>query len=478
PGQRKNRQIFDSTACESAREFASVMQSTLTPPWREFSILTLGRQVMLGRSEEDVIAINQQLSDITEIVFDFLNHSNFHAQATEAYMDLSIGTGALISGWEFNERTGVGNLTYKSIPLKILVLEEGPNGMVENVWRLMEVSLEHAMRMWPGISLTQAEQARVTKGDRGKEKFKEAVLFDPQTGDYIQVVVDGKFNVRWQQNQGESNPWIVFRWSVNPIEVYGRGPGINMLPDIRTLNKVKEFLLRNAALSISNVYTRTGGQEGAFNPFTVRLQPNMIIPVKSNATDNPTLRALERSGDLNFADLLLRDLQGDVKRAFLNDQITPEGPVRSATEIAIEDRQLVRRIGAEFGRLQTEFVERLIARAVFILQRENVIPPMRVDGRTITLRHTSPLARAQDQEELLGLQNTMASVAALPLDLIMQKFKVEDLTPWVHEKNGGDPKLIRTPEEQIQFAQNFQQVAAGAAGGEGGEQGALPAPTE
>lgn len=460
-GQRKNRHIFDSTACQGARGFSNVMQFLLTPSWKEFSKITAGELIAMNRDDEDVIAINKQLQDITDIHFEHLNHSNFHNEIAASYLDLSVGTGAVMCNWLEDRSTGLGNFVYKSIPLRNLVLEEGPQGSVENVWRHMKVTVEHAKRLWPGFSTKQQEDSQSEKQANQRKEFKEAVLFDPETSNYHQVVVDQDFDVRFEKNLGPSNPWIVFRFNVNPDEVYGRGPGIDLLPDIRTLNKIVEFTLRNAALSVSNIYTQMGGQEASFNPFTVNLQPNMIIPVQSNDNRNPTLKALERSGDINFADLLVREYRDMIKKGYLNSLVTPDGPVRSATEISIERNDLVQQHGAEFGRLETELIEKLISRNIHLLVENNVIPPMKIDGRAITLKHTSPVARAQDLEELLSLQNSMATIAQAgltPQD-IAPSVKVEDLPAWIHTKNGGDPNLLRTPEEKIEFQQKAVEAA-------------------
>ncbi len=51
-------------------------------------------------------------------------------------------------------------------------------------------------------------------------------------------------------------------------EIYGRGPVITALPDIKTLNKVKELVLKNASLAIAGVYT--AADDGVLNPNTIR----------------------------------------------------------------------------------------------------------------------------------------------------------------------------------------------------------------
>ena len=60
----------------------------------------------------------------------------------------------------------------------------------------------------------------------------------------------------------------------------------------------------------------------------------------------------------------MQDLQVSIKRALFNDLRDPTGAVRSATEVAIESRELAKRIGSAFGRLQTEVLVPILKRVV------------------------------------------------------------------------------------------------------------------
>ena len=52
----------------------------------------------------------------------------------------------------------------------------------------------------------------------------------------------------------ETNPYIVFRWSVASGELYGRSPIMRALPDIKTANKVVELVLKNATIAVSGIW--------------------------------------------------------------------------------------------------------------------------------------------------------------------------------------------------------------------------------
>ena len=143
----------------------------------------------------------------------------------------------------------------------------------------------------------------VEKEDSGEVDIKNGMLYNPKDGKHHQVVIYDKSMLFTQEFN--SKRLIVSRWHVTPGEVFGRGPIIQQLPDIRTVNKVKQFILENAAIQMAGIYT--GVDDGVFNPHTVRIAPGVVIPVGSNMSQNPSLAPLQRSGDLGLGGLILED---------------------------------------------------------------------------------------------------------------------------------------------------------------------------
>lgn len=450
PGQKKNTDIFDSTAVLGVPTFASRMQSVLLPPWRNFSQLELGPDIPKPMRENP--RMRQNLADANDVFFSYVNHSNMASQVHESFQDLAVGTGAFdLQGGTL----GGAALVFNAIPLPELVLEEGPQSTIETTYREMECAARNIGRYWPG-SDPPADLARIVREKPAqKEKFIEAVIFDPETGRWEGACLwRNTKEVIWRA-AWDTNPRIVFRWSVTPGELYGRGPILQVLPDIKTANKVVEFILRNAAIQVAGMWTATS--DAALNPYNFRPAPGAVIPVQSNDQKNPTIRALERTGDLRLGFEVLTQLQETIKTALFQSLRDPNGPVRSATEIAIDDRELVNRVGSSFGRLQTEVVEATVKRGLDVLARRGAMPVLRIDGREVTLKHLSPLARAQDMDDLMTLQRTLE---VTPEASIALGIKVEELGAWVAQKTGLDPRLIRDPAEREQLQQQAKQLIA------------------
>lgn len=450
PGQKKNTDVFDSTAVLGVPSFATRMQSVLLPPWRNFSMLELGPDIPKAMRENP--RVRQQLADANDVYFSYVNHSNMASQVHESFQDLAIGTGAYdLQGGQL----GGPALVYNAIPLPELVLEEGPQSTIDTSYREMEVAVRNIGRYWPGATLP-SELATILKDKPSqKEKFVEGVIYDPETGRWEGACLwRSKKEVIWRA-AWDTNPRIVFRWSVTPGELYGRGPILQVLPDIKTANKVVEFILRNAAIQVAGMWTATS--DAALNPYNFRPAPGAVIPVQSNDQKNPTIKALERTGDLRLGFEVLTQLQETIKTSLFENQRTPEDPIPSATQAAIEDRALVNKVGSSFGRLQTEVVEATVKRGLDVLHRRGAMPAIKVDGREVTLKHLSPLARAQDMDDLMTLQRTLE---VTPEASIAIGIKVEDLGTWVAQKTGLDPRLIRDPAEKEALQKKAAEMIA------------------
>ena len=169
---------------------------------------------------------------------------------------------------------------------------------------------------------------------------------------------------------------------------------------------------------------------------------------------------LDSGTNLGLAQFEITELQNSIKLALFNDLRDPTGPVRTATEIAIENRELAKGIGSAFGRLQTEVLIPVLKRVVAILTRRGLIMPIELDGKDVEVKFTSPLARAQAGEDLLALQQAVQFVAAnAGPGLISASFKIEDFGDYVAKKTGMSSELVRSETEKQQALQAGAQQA-------------------
>ncbi len=450
-GQKKNEEVYDSTAINGLQKYASRMQATLMPPWRKWAKLSPGQEI--PEDEKDEVA--EGLEKATDILFTAFNHSPLSTQAHEAILEVGVSTGALL----FQEGDDEQPFDIVAVPVSQIVPEEGPDGTIETVFREWKVPARLIERKWPDAKIPGSIENDLKSKPDTKHEIIEATLYNPKTKKYDYKVMVKKGMEIIVEREEDVSPWIVFRTAVMPGEILGRGPILQALPDILTANKVVEFTLRRAAIDIAGIYTHVA--DGAINPYTIQLVPNSLIPVNSNSSENPTLRRLDTGGGIDVSQIVLADLRENINDALFNNQLGPvEGPTKSATEISIRQQELVQTAGATFGRLQTELLEKLVKRAVYILQRLGKIPDFKVDGKEVTLRYESPLARAQDAEEIQSIQRWIEMSAALGPQIFMGTSKVEDIPKVLGELLGVPVKLNRDEPEKEEMVNLVAQLIA------------------
>ncbi len=443
-GTKKNTAIFDSTAVIGVQKYASRLQASLVPPWRNWSILAPGSEI----PEEEREETQKGLDKATSIIFDHINHSNFATQCHESFLDLAVSTGAMTVKRATKDGSSV--LEFDAVPLAEVFPEEGPSSTIETVWREHSLPARHIQRLWQGAEMSDQLKKKVVEKPDVKVNLIEGTIYEPKSGMYYMCVIEREENHVCFTEEYEVSPWIVFREMVVPGEVLGRGRIMQVLPDIKTANKVTEFSLRNAALAIAGIYTAQ--DDGVINPYTMQIAPGMVIPVGSNDHTNPTLRPLERAGDFNVGELVLTDLRDRINKALFADPYGGmDSPTKTATEMSLRSQELLMDAGSAFSRLQSEFIEKIIKAVVSILKDAGKLPDIAVDGKEVTIKHTSPLARAQDQEDLLAMQQFMEMGAAFGPEAFALGAKIEDTVAWIGQKLGIEQKLLRTEQERIEM---------------------------
>lgn len=461
-GQKKNTDLYDNTAVTGLQTFANRMQKAVVPPWQQWARIVPGSDVPESDHETSVsfqgedMPLTAALDKVTDIAFDYIHRSNFASRVYETFVDFGISTGVLTC--EFDATSD--NLMFNAIPLAQVYLALGPNGTIADHWREHEVEGGLIERMWPGAKLPEDVTQKIAKDPGEKFNVVEGCLYHKNEYHYVVILSKSK-DIIYEQHEGESGPFISYRGMVVPGEVYGRGPVMQVLPDIKTLNVVKEFELTSAAIAASGAWT--GRDDGVFNPYTVQVAPGIVIPVNSNETGNPTLAALPMSFDFEFTQIVGEDLRQSINKALFAEPLgNLDDPTKTATEMQLRYQMHMEDAGAFFARLQTELVEQTLRRVIFLLQREGIIPRIKLDGKDVTLKHTSPIARVMDQEDLINLQRAVATVSMFGDEAVMLTFDTEEAGEYIAKKQGVDPELIRTPEERKALQEQLAQAAEAA----------------
>ena len=314
-GMKKMQRVFDSTAINSTQRFANRLQSVVFPPQRKWCKLDPGLDIPLERKPQA-----QAILDLYgEKMFAVLRQSNFDIAMGEFLLDLAVGTACMM----VQPGDDVAPINFIPVPLFLVSYEEGANGQVDNVYRRMRMKGESIQRQWPDAKIPPELQRKIADKPTDDVELLEATIYDHGRGDYCYHVIDKVTKTELVYRRKKYSPWVISRYMKVAGEIYGRGPLMTALPDIKTLNKTIELLLKNASLAVSGVYT--AADDGVLNPNTVKIVPGAIIPVARNGgPQGPALQALPRSGDFNVTQLVINDLRQNVKRILLDESLPPE----------------------------------------------------------------------------------------------------------------------------------------------------------
>ncbi len=396
--------LFDATAADAAEQLAASLLAELTPPWSRWFGLAPSRAV------DGDAAAAVALEDAAEVLQGHLDRSNFALEMHQGFLDLVVaGTGLLLV-----EEAAVGEpsaLRFTAVPLREAVLEEGPSGRLDTVFRAARLSDAALRARYPAAAEPSADA-----GDTPRHRVVEAVWPDRAGHRFTAILAGDRGPVVLAEGRFAESPFIAFRWLKAPDEVYGRGPVAKALPDIRTANKVVELVLKNASIAATGIWQ--ADDDGVLNPATVRLEPGAIIP---KAPGSSGLTPLQAPGNFDVSQLVLNDLRARIRGALLADRLGPQrADNMTATEVLERSAQTARLLGATYGRLQAELLTPLIARCLAILRRRGEIPPLLLDGREAVLRYRSPLAQVQGRADAANTLLFLQAVRAMGPEALAQ----------------------------------------------------------
>lgn len=288
-----------------------------------------------------------------------------------------------------------------------IVLEEGSGGLLDGVYRVSALTLATISQRFPVAVLPPKMIERGRKNPQEEFEILEAVLPYESGYDFYVILKDSGVESALLSHQRLGyNPFINFRWVKTPGEIYGRSPVMKALPDIKTVNKVVELVLKNASIAVTGIWQ--ADDDGVLNPSNIELVPGSIIP---KAIGSKGLTPLDMPGRFDVSELVLDDLRSRIRHALLADRLTQiDGRNMTATEVLERSAEMALVLGATYGRLQTELLIPLVRRAFSILRRRGEVPDIDLDGRLVQVDFRSPLARAQGQRDT---QNTISWISTV-----------------------------------------------------------------
>ena len=249
-GTIQNTRVYDTTAVEAVTNFVSKIHDTMTPPQTQWGFLEIDETMVDDPGSEDNMAILEEaqmtLDTYMRRLFNYIHASNFDVTINECYYDLAVGTAALV----INQISDDMPFMCTSVPADKLVIEEAVNGNIESWFRTWQnLKIAELSTRWPKITITPNLQALLAADPDAMVRniYEGVAYFSNQPKKYLYAV--------WADNDLlffewlDSSPGIVWRWKKCNNETWGRGPVMDALPSIISLNEMARVELASANLN-------------------------------------------------------------------------------------------------------------------------------------------------------------------------------------------------------------------------------------
>lgn len=428
PGDKRTTKIFDSTAMQARKLLASTLHATLTPatqPWLSFSL----RQSELNELS-DVQAWKEEAAKRMHLA---LRQSNFGTAVNQMYNDLvgPAATGCLFVEEKDPPSQGTfGGFRFTTYSPARYCIAEDYDGGVDTVF----IDAPHTARALVARFRDAVGEKVLEKAkDKPEEKFTLLHAVFPRSD--LQYQSDGRTpkkgsrNLPWAScyvivetkhkvDEGgfHERAFIVPRWDKATGEVYGNGPSHIAAPDVRTLNAVKEFLLKAAPLAM---FPPTIERDDAVlgDPDLTPAGRNTV----SGAGPISDLFGFMQTGlKIDLSQIILNDLRNSILETYFIPQLRlKDRPEMTATEVQARLEEMFRFLGPTLARLETEFLNPLIERCFALMARARALPAMppalieAIQEADLDIEYEGPLARAQRVIELTAQERVISFVSAV-----------------------------------------------------------------
>lgn len=474
PGVRRTQRIFDSTALKANSDLASAMHGTLTPDGLRWFTLKF-RNADLNAD----IQVQQWLEKASQVMWEGLTQSNFSSEVNELYLDLgAFGTGAMLILEMPIERTGFNGFLFRSIPIGTYVVSEDQTGQVDTFMYKTMMSARVIAERWPTRQPDAIKQAM--EQEKWEEQFPvlhaiyprhldeeaakrvgdakpraRAAADKPWASDYIfmKAVESSTYLERGGFN---TRPFITPRWTKFSGELYGRGPGHDAMPDILTLNKAVQLILKQWNKVIDP-------------PFGI-LDRAVVAPMQLWAGGTTIVKnkdaifAIESKARFDVNGINKEQLVSSIRKIYFSDQINFPGQLRpgaktppSAAEVQAGLETMHRILGPTLGRYNREGNAPLLDRTFDMMLQAGELPPMpailqeavAAGDVDLDIEFEGPLAMTEKRSELRAVDETFARLAPLMQvdEAVLDPIKTEEVGFFIASRTNLDPSLVRTKED-------------------------------
>ena len=457
-GDKRNIQVFDSSAVHSLELLASSLHGMLTSSANRWFALRFKEAVI---NEDD--SAREWLEDATDKMYLAFARSNFQQEVFENYFDLiTFGTSCL-----YIEEDSDDIIRFSSRHIKEIYISEDARGMVNCIYRRFKISAKAAVEKFGFDNLSRSIQNTFKNTPFDEVELCHVVkprdMYNPKKLDksnmpFMSAYFEYNDDHIISQGGFRDFPYVVPRYLKSSNEIYGRSPAMAALPDVKVLNKMVEISLKAAAKQVDPPLLVP---DDSFT-LPVRMSPGSINFFRAGSRDRiePLNIGANNPLGLNMED----QRRKSIARTFHVDQLMiQESRQMTATEVMSRNEEKMRILGPVMGRLQSELLQPMIIRVFSIMLRNNLFQPAPeiLTGQEIDVEYVSPMALAQKGQELSSIMRRLEIFGSISQVTPIQDYLDEKgLVKQIIRVLGLPAKMIKSDSEVEEIKAQRQQQQA------------------
>jgi len=476
PGEKRTRFLFDTTAISSLQTLAASLMGGMTNPSVAW-FRQLFRDPLLKGDQEAA----GWLASADDVLLKEFARSNAYESLESFYLHFAaFGTAALFLG-PAKERPGLlfPGLRFITVQPGRYCIAEDDQGNVDTLYRMEFFTPRQAVKFFGDRVSKKTVEQDAKPGERDKPWPYLHAVFPREDRDSSNI---NNKNLPWASHYFDATDWtevresgypefpyLVGRWQKPDDTPWGFGPGHMALPDIKTLNTLKEMNLLQLELWVQPPLKAVQGTVlGAIN-----LRP-LAVTFLQDSIDN--IGEWNLPGRPDLVQINQEQLRTSIQNIFFTNvlsELPPPGATdMTATEAVIRAELAQRLLGPAFFRLVHGAVEPMLDRSLGILLNQGaiaalpgiILEALLRNGGQLDVHYEGVLARAQRSSDLVAIQKTISltqQLAEATQDLgAWDNFDLNETIRHGAEINGMPRQLMINLEEVRQTQRARQQAQA------------------
>lgn len=467
-GLKHDTKIFDTTAIQAARTMARGLMGTSAPQTAPWFKLVFERR-SLNQDKQAAVWLEKS----TRLLNHLFDKSKLYS-AMEQYFNDG-GAIATTCMWVVPHPSKI-QIVFRTRHMKEMYFSTNQYGEVDVIYRRYEMQAREALKEFGEDAFEEAWVKTAKEAPFTKYKFvhctypredKIAGKIDAINKPIASIHIQEEGKRILKKSGYETNPYIPWRFELNPGEDYGTGPAWDVQTTILRINQEQKDTL-NLAHKIADPPMNVAKENVA--DFRRNFKPKGVITYQD---EKRQAFPVVLGANYPITQDVINDSQMQIKDAFMNQffiaMLAREGRNITATEVNELAGEKTSMLSAISSRLNSEFFNPLFDRVWDIAQQNNWLPPVPESMQGVTgaikVDYIGPLAQAMKRfaatQGIVGaMQNFVPLLELYPS--MADNIDPDELALQLLEGSGMPSSIIKDrsirDKERAQRAQAAQQA--------------------